>query len=76
MTKSTPNITKLHFEDALDQLESLIERIESGEIGLEDSLKQYEHGMKLVKRCRTILDSAEKKIAELTEDEDGALVEK
>lgn len=53
------------FEAAIDQLEILIEQIESGEIGLEESLKRYEDGSKLIQHCRTILDSAEKKIAEL-----------
>ena len=66
---------KLRYEDAVEQLEQLIERIESGEVGLEESLKQYEHGAKLIQRCRAILDSAEKKITELTGGKDGGLVE-
>lgn len=60
-TKKTPT-----FEQAVEQLEDLIEQIETGEIGLEDALKRYEDGTKLIGRCRKILDSAEKKIAELT----------
>ena len=56
------------FEQAVEQLEGLIEQIESGEIGLEDALKRYEDGTKLIQRCRSILDSAEKKIGELTAD--------
>ncbi|MEM6854385.1 MAG: exodeoxyribonuclease VII small subunit [Planctomycetota bacterium] len=64
MSKKAPS-----FEQAVDQLEGLIEQIESGEIGLEDALKRYEDGTKLIQRCRSILDSAEKKIAELTEDQ-------
>ncbi|MBB6428271.1 exodeoxyribonuclease VII small subunit [Algisphaera agarilytica] len=63
MTKKAPS-----FEQAIDQLEELIEQIESGEIGLEDALKRYEDGTKLIQRCRSILDSAEKKIGELTAD--------
>lgn len=65
MTKKAPS-----FEQAIDQLEELIEQIESGEIGLEDALKRYEDGTKLIQRCRSILDSAEKKIAELTSEDD------
>ncbi|MEM1028267.1 MAG: exodeoxyribonuclease VII small subunit [Planctomycetota bacterium] len=64
MSKKTPS-----FEQAVDQLEGLIEQIESGEIGLEDALKRYEDGTKLIQRCRSILDAAEKKIVELTEDQ-------
>ena len=57
---------KPKFEEAVDQLEQIIEGIESGDTGLEDSLTQYEQGMKLIQHCRSILDTAEKKIAELT----------
>ncbi|MEM1107521.1 MAG: exodeoxyribonuclease VII small subunit [Planctomycetota bacterium] len=64
MTKKAPS-----FEQAVDQLEVLIEQIESGEVGLEEALKRYEDGTKLIQRCRSILDSAEKKIAELTADD-------
>jgi len=71
---SRKNIEKLSFEQSLEQLEAIIERIESGEVGLEASLKEYEAGAKLVKRCRAILDKAEKRIAELTADEEGGLV--
>jgi len=72
--KSEPSVDKLRFEDALEALEQLIERIESGEIGLEESLAQYERGMKLIRRCQSILDTAEKRIAELTEIAGGELV--
>ncbi len=72
--KSEPAVDKLRFEDALESLEQLIERIESGEIGLEESLAQYERGMKLIRRCQSILGTAEKRIAELTETAGGELV--
>ncbi len=53
------------FEDALKQLETLADRIEHGEIGLEESIKQYEQGMKLVAHCRAILTRAEQRIERL-----------
>ena len=59
------------FEQAIDKLEDLIEQIESGEVGLEEAIAQYEQGQALIKRCRGILDKAERRIAELTRDEDG-----
>ncbi|MEM9345191.1 MAG: exodeoxyribonuclease VII small subunit [Planctomycetota bacterium] len=59
------------FEQAIDKLEDLIEQIESGEVGLEEAIAQYEQGQALIKRCRGILDKAERRIAELTHDEDG-----
>lgn len=73
MTKRTAQPDKLGFEDAIEQLEALIEQIESGEIGLEESLKRYEQGSALIKRCQAILDQAQMKIAELTARPDGGL---
>jgi exodeoxyribonuclease VII small subunit len=55
------------FEEAVAQLEQIVAAIESGQIGLEESLAKYEQGMELVKRCRGILDKAEKRIEQLTE---------
>ncbi len=59
------------FEKSIDKLEDLIEQIESGEIGLEQAIAQYEQGQALIKRCQGILDKAERRIAELTQDADG-----
>ncbi len=73
MAKRPVKPDKLGFEDALGRLEELIELIESGEIGLEESLKRYEQGTKLIKRCRAVLDGAQRKIAELTAGSDGGL---
>lgn len=56
------------YEEAVANLESIIEKIETGEIGLEESLKHYEEGMKLLGKCKDILDTAEKKIATLAVD--------
>ncbi len=54
------------FEEALAQLEKLIDRIESGKVGLEESIAEYEKGAALLKHCRSILDRAEQRITELT----------
>jgi exodeoxyribonuclease VII small subunit len=53
------------YEAIVDQLEELVERIESGEIGLEDSIKAYERGVGLVARARAILARAEQRIEQL-----------
>jgi len=50
----------------MQELESLIERIESGEIGLEESIKAYERGVDLIKGCRGVLGAAEQRIEELS----------
>jgi exodeoxyribonuclease VII small subunit len=64
-------MAKETFEQSVAQLEQIVAAIESGQIGLEESLAKYEQGMALVKRCRAILDSAEKRIEQLTETKDG-----
>lgn len=56
---------ELDYEQAVEHLEAIVEQIESGRIGLEDSIKAYERGVALVARCRQILDRAEQKIIEL-----------
>ena len=65
---------KLSFEQALAKLEEIVSAIESGEIGLEESIDKYAEGAKLIRHCRTVLDAAEKKIQLLTADEDGTLM--
>ena len=59
------------FEDALQQLEEIVTDLESGEAPLEDALSAFEKGVKLVRRCHSILESAEKKIEKLTAGPEG-----
>ena len=56
----------LPFETALEEVEAIIRRIESGEVGLEDSIAQYERGVLLVKQCREVLDRVEQRVTDLT----------
>ncbi|HVZ73609.1 MAG TPA: exodeoxyribonuclease VII small subunit [Polyangia bacterium] len=53
------------FEDLLGRLRGLVERLESGNLPLEESLKAFEEGMELCKRGAGILDGAEKKVETL-----------
>lgn len=62
----SPEEPELGFEEALEQVEAIIEKVESGQIGLEDSIAQYERGAALILRCRKILDRAEQRVQELT----------
>ena len=59
--------TKKNFEDSLKELESIVGKLEYGDISLELSLEQFEVGTKLYKKCKEQLSVAEKKIAVLTE---------
>ncbi|MEM9065039.1 MAG: exodeoxyribonuclease VII small subunit [Planctomycetota bacterium] len=60
---------ELPFEQAIEELESLIDRIEAGDTGLDESMKAYERGTKLVSRCRALLDQAEQRVRELTPEQ-------
>lgn len=57
---------KLTFEQALEKLEEIVAAIESGQVGLEESISKYAEGIELIKHCRKVLESAEKKIQLLT----------
>ena len=65
----TPPAEKLTYEQAVSELETIIDRIEQGEVGLEESLAQYRRGAALLRRCRAILDEADQQIEELTAEE-------
>ena len=62
------------FEDALLQLEEIVQRLEKGELPLEESLKLYEEGIRLSRLCHAKLEEAEGKIELLMKDARGELV--
>ncbi|MCP4835351.1 MAG: exodeoxyribonuclease VII small subunit [Phycisphaera sp.] len=62
---SPPPVEELDFEKAAEELETIIDRLERGDVALEDSLEAYGRGQSLLARCRGILDSAAAKIAEV-----------
>ncbi len=68
--KQNNDISKLSFEEAIKELTSIVGKIEQGEISLQDSLEQYEKGMALIKRCRGILQQAEKRIEKISKEEE------
>jgi len=53
---------KLDYETAVSELESLVERLEQGDISLEESLKLYERGVLLARDCQEALQAAEQKV--------------
>ncbi|MBN2310916.1 MAG: exodeoxyribonuclease VII small subunit [Candidatus Hydrogenedentes bacterium] len=61
------------FEKDLEKLEKIVEALEEGELSLDDSLRRFEEGIKLAKRCDKALGDAEKKIEILTKGADGAI---
>lgn len=61
------------FESALENIEQIVEQLESGELSLEDSLAAFERGVGLTKYCYQKLDEVEKKIELLVKDKEGKL---
>ena len=64
-----PDPAKMTFEQAIEELEALTEKIEAGEIGLQEALAQRKRGELLVKRCRAVLDQAEQEIEQIAIDQ-------
>lgn len=61
------------FAATVAQLETIVERLESGELSLEDALTAFEQGVRLTRDAQQRLDTAELKVRALSEDTDGKL---
>lgn len=65
-------VEEMSFEEAMAALEAVVGQLESGDVELETSIKLYERGAALKKRCEEKLREAEEKVALITADENGA----
>lgn len=63
-----------NFETALEELETLVEEMEHGDISLEESLQKFERGIALTRTCQKALQEAEQKVQMLVEKKDGDVV--
>ncbi len=66
-------MAKQSFEKALEQLEKIVETLESNELSLEKALAKFEEGMKLSQYCAKQLDETERKISQIMEKADGSV---
>lgn len=66
---------ELNFEETMKQLEEVVQKLEAGDLNLDDSIKEFEKGMKLSKNASNYLENAEKKITMLVEDKEGNITE-
>ncbi len=73
IVSQTPDAGTVSFEQAIQRLEKIVADMESAELPLEDVLKKYEEGTRLVRFCSQKLDEAEKKIELLTKKADGSV---
>ena len=64
-----------NFEQSMQDLEKIVTELEKGDLNLDESVKKFEEGMKIAKKCNNMLEEAEKKITILLE-KDGELEEK
>ena len=64
---------ELKFEEAIADLEQVVEQLESGDLSLEDSLAAFEKGVGLVRYCNQKLSEVEKKVELLVKDKQGQL---
>ena len=58
------------FEKALEELESLVEQLESGDLSLDQSLQQFKRGVELTRHCQSVLDQAQQTVEQLIDAED------
>ncbi|MBV1868586.1 MAG: exodeoxyribonuclease VII small subunit [Marinosulfonomonas sp.] len=68
---SDKKVSEMSFEQAMAELETVVGQLERGDVPLEESIKLYERGAALKKRCEEKLKEAEEKVAAITLDGDG-----
>lgn len=61
------------FEKSLNELEGLVRDLEQGELSLEQSLSAFERGVRLTRECQQALKSAEQRVEQLIQQDDGSL---
>jgi exodeoxyribonuclease VII small subunit len=71
MADTTTDIKKLTFERAIDELETIVKRLEEGKVPLEESVAIYERGEALKHRCEELLRQAEARVEKITLDASG-----
>ena len=73
MNEAKQDIAEMPFEDALAELEEIVDRLEKGAVALDASIGLYERGEALKKRCDELLKNAEMRIEKITLSADGAI---
>lgn len=70
-SKPAGDVSELPFEKALAELETIVQRLEKGDVALEESIQIYERGEALKRRCETLLREAETRVEKITRDANG-----
>jgi exodeoxyribonuclease VII small subunit len=69
--KNNSDVGQMPFERAIDELESIVKRLEEGKVPLEESVAIYERGEALKRRCEELLQQAEARVEKITLDAGG-----
>ena len=69
--KTNADVTQLSFERAIEELETIVKRLEEGKVPLEESVAIYERGEALKRRCEDLLRQAEARVEKITLDAQG-----
>jgi len=72
VTEAKPDVAKMPFEAALAELEAIVDQLEKGAVALDDSIRLYERGEALKRRCDELLKNAEMRIEKITLSAEGA----
>jgi exodeoxyribonuclease VII small subunit len=73
VTEPKQDIATMPFEAALAELESIVDQLEKGAVALDDSIRLYERGEALKRRCDELLKNAEMRIEKITLSADGVI---
>ncbi len=71
MAENNADVKKMPFERAIEELESIVKRLEEGKVPLEELVAIYERGEALKKRCEELLRQAEARVEKITLDANG-----
>jgi len=63
------------FEQNMEELEKIVQELEKGDLNLDESMKKFEQGMQISKKCNQFLEEAEKRITVLIQDNDKMVEE-
>jgi exodeoxyribonuclease VII small subunit len=71
MAETNTDVSKMPFERAIEELETIVKRLEEGKVPLEESVAIYERGEVLKRRCEDLLRAAEARVEKITLDATG-----
>jgi len=75
MERINKDLSDMTYEEAIKELEAILEKMDRGELPLDETMKNFQRGIELIAHCEKILASYERKITKILENKDGGLTE-